>query len=113
MPTELSTSAPLGTDSRRGPATLSINRLDEVEQKVGAAKAVMHENVELMVSNLDKAARLDAASEQLAQTATAFRKGARKVRRKTWLERWCCCACCCTACAPKEITDESPSRPAV
>ena len=52
-----------------GPSTQGMDRLGDVQKKLDTATGVMHENVGIMLTNLDKANALDKSTEELAKSA--------------------------------------------
>eukprot|EP00908_Phaeocystis_cordata_P000876 Transcript_10956.p1 GENE.Transcript_10956~~Transcript_10956.p1 ORF type:complete len:166 (-),score=69.27 Transcript_10956:208-705(-) len=62
-------------------ASSSNSKVKEVQQQVDDVKAVMQENVEVMLANIDKTEVLENKSAELANQAKTFHKSARDTRR--------------------------------
>ena len=58
--------------------------LASVQQRVDGVAAVMHDNVNVMVENLDKSSVLEDKSSALAAQAKAFHSTARSTRKHFW-----------------------------
>jgi len=59
-------------------------KINDVQRQVDEVKNVMHENVEVMLSNIDKTEVLENKSAELAAQAKTFHKSSREVKR-----HWC------------------------
>jgi len=66
--------------SRAGTSGGSM-KIKEVQQQVDDVKAVMQENVEVMLQNIDKTEVLENKSAELAAQAKTFHKSSRDVKR--------------------------------
>merc|ERR1719310_557339 len=56
-------------------------KVAEVQKQVDDVKAVMQENVEVMLANIDKTEVLESKSAALASQAKTFHKSSREVKR--------------------------------
>jgi hypothetical protein len=62
----------------------ALDRMTRVAGMVEDVKGVMQENIELALKNTDRLEGIEESAEDLAQSASRFRQGARNVERMMW-----------------------------